>query len=116
LSCTGCHAAASQSKVTGLDGAVAAVMGSNVAEQKLCSKASTVASSFQRLRCIKCLFFFPPLLFLTPRTRITALLLLIQDTFKMIFLKHLSIKRMRSLYNHDTCKWLSLAGWAFREI
>lgn len=34
----------------------------------------------------------------------------------MIFIKHLSIKRMRSLYNHDSCKWLTLAGWAFREI
>ena len=47
----------------------------------------------------KVLFFFL-LLFLTPNTRIatSAWLLLIQDTFKMIFIKHLSIKRVEAAH------------------
>lgn len=105
----GCHAAARQSEGTGGDGAVA---GSNLAEQKLCSKGSTTASSFQRLRCIKCFFFFLLFLFLTPNTRIapSAWLLLTHDTFEIIFTQHLSIKRMRSsLCDHFSREWLTLA-------
>lgn len=58
------------------------------------------------------------LLFLTPSTRIAtfAWLLLIQDTLKMKFIRHLSVKSMGSLYSHDSWKWLILAGWVFREI
>lgn len=59
-------------------------------------------------------FFF----FLTPNIRIatSAWLLLIQDTFQMKFIKHLSVKRRGSLYSSDSWKWLILAGWVFREI
>lgn len=34
----------------------------------------------------------------------------------MKFIKHLSVKRMGSLYSHDSWKWLIQAGWVFKEI
>lgn len=59
-----------------------------------------------------------PFFFLTSNTRnaTSAWLLLIQDIFKMKFIKNLSVKRMGSLYSHDSWKRLILAGWVFREI
>lgn len=94
-----------------------------MAEHKLCSKGSILASSFQRLRYMKCSPARP-----SSSMDPSAQLLLIQDTCKRIFIKHLSVKGTRWLCNHYSCKqssceWFPLAGWTgmfsfarFREV